>query len=126
MMGNWLLPDGTFLDIGDRDHRVVGNFCPSDDWHEFLKEGALSLFYDYKARYLWIRTAGINLAQRMKFESLFADGLLRVTEMRVEQFEFSDNGFHRETMEMGDEGMIKLYLTDPIGFQIALSEQEAE
>lgn len=117
----WMLPDGTFLSVSDGDdHRNVGQFCDTS-WLEFIEEGAVSIHYDSKARYLWIRTTGLNTPQRMAFCELFERGEICVDNLHVDVY---DGMRMVEELFINDE-MCKLYLTDTIAYQIEMSQLES-
>ena len=121
----WQLPDGMFLNWPDgQDHRWCGQWC-INDWREFLMEGAVSVHWDAKAHYLWIRTIGLNAEQRMVWASNLEEMSFRITELKVDFYEFDSlEKYTMEVIELDDEELINLYLTDIIGYQMRTSEME--
>lgn len=112
----WLLPDGTFLGVPDyEDHRIVSQFC-KERWTEFLYEGAVSVHYDSRAGYMWIRTVGGYMTgqQRQAFRCAFEEFNLRVEDLKVDAWD--DNGNVDETLLTGQ--LAELFLTDRIAYEL--------
>lgn len=115
----WLLPDGTFLGVNDyEDHRIVGEFC-KNGFTDFIHDGAMSIHYDNQARYMWVRTSGLSSAQRMAMQDVFENLGIRVTELKVDFYEFDTPARYEMNEEIiEDENMCRLYLTDTIAYQL--------
>lgn len=115
-LSRWMLPSGQFLAVPDwQDHRIVGQFC-KDTWLEFIADGACSLHYDHKAKYLWIRTCRLLTPQRMVFQELIDNRILIVEELLVHEYDCFE---WQNTLELGWE-LSQLYLTDTIAYRMAL------
>ena len=130
----WMLPDGRFLAWPDgQDHRWCGQWCPGgyENWTHWIKEGGVTVHFDYKATsYIHIRTNGLTTPQRLTWERLYDSGLLqRLDEMYLEEHDWEDRGFgvlahNVQVTQLKDSEMIKLYLTDSIGYQMEVSRLE--
>lgn len=112
----WMLNDGRFLGVGNGDdHRIVGNFC-TRSWLDFIKAECVSIHYDHKAKYLWIRiNCDLNFQQRQSLQELYENKIIDVEELYIQIYD-NDKYFGDETMN--DKELIKLYLTDLIAYRL--------
>lgn len=116
----WLLPDGSFLGVPDYDdHRIVGEFC-NKTWLEFIRERAVSLHYS--GDYLWLRVnEDLTWEQRAAFRTLHDDETFSVSVLLVHVY---DGLRHVESFELDEPGMVKLWLTDKIAYDIEVGYAE--
>jgi|WetSurMetagenome_2_1015567.scaffolds.fasta_scaffold790871_1 hypothetical protein len=121
----WLLPDGIFLNVqDDNDHRIVGNFC-ENNWREFIKDGAMSLHYDNKSKYMWIRTVGLSYSQMWTLQEVIEQMELKITELKVDYYIFESwDNYDMKEIIIKDATMIKLYLTDQIAYNCNVNYYE--
>lgn len=112
----WMLPDGSFLGVHSADdHRIVGEFCEKS-WTEFIKENAVSISYDKSCGYLWLRVnENLLLEQRLAFYELYENFGFHVSELYIQVY---DGQRYVEDFRLEDRGMIRLFLTDIIAYNL--------
>jgi len=120
----WLLPDGQFLDVADyEDHRMIGCYC-TENWREFIKEGAMSIHYDDKCGYMWIRTIGLTFAQMWAMREVFDNLELGLSELKVDYYSFETLGeYNVDEIVINESEIAILYLTDQIAYRCLQSER---
>lgn len=118
----WMLPDGSFLGVHpEDDHRIVGEFC-NRSWTEFIKENAVSIHYDGKCGYLWLRVnEDLLWEQRSAFRELYENFNLHVSELYVQIYAGQR---YVEDFRLSNEELIRLFLTDIIAYNLEKSYAE--
>lgn len=126
----WMTPEGDFLMVpGWWDHRqLASEYHPKgyDFWREYIMDGGVSVGWDPKARHLSLRTIGLNPQQRMVWDRLYEEnGFFRVDSIHCYEYDFRTvENYDSEEIEINNSHMCKLYLTDTIAYQMAMSEEE--
>lgn len=110
----WMLDDGSFLGVADYDdHRIVGEFC-TVSWLDFIKKDCVSVHFDTKANYLWLRLNGdLNFQQRQSFKYLIENEYIHVEELNIHVY---DGDKYQEDFTISN-GLAELFLTDKIAYE---------